>query len=81
MYGKEPTFAPGQRLAWPPQSSLAVMVAQSMVPFVRPTLQRRLGGRAGGGQCQAPAGRSRWAADEAARQAEHKRVYEASLQR
>ena len=29
---KLPTFVPGERQAWPPQSSLAVMVAQSMAP-------------------------------------------------
>ena len=79
---KLPTFAPGQRLAWPPpQPSLAVMVAQSMAPPYDPRFSADWAAAQKADNVRRAANEARWAADEAARQAESKRQYEASLRR
>ena len=79
---KLPTFAPGQRLAWPPpQPSLAVMVAQSMAPPYDPRFSADWAAVQKEDNVRRAATEKRWAEEEAARQAESKRQYEASLRR
>jgi hypothetical protein len=79
---KLPTFAPDQRLAWPPpQPSLAVMVAQSMVPLHDPRYTADWAAELEKDNVRRAATEARWAEEEAARQAESKRQYEASLRR
>jgi hypothetical protein len=78
---KLPTFAPGQRLAWPPQSSLAVMVAMSMAPPYDPRFSADWAAALEADNVRRQQNEARWAEEEAARQAERKRQYEASLRR
>jgi predicted transcriptional regulator len=78
---KLPTFAPGQRLAWPPQSSLAVMVAMSMAPPHDPRYTADWAAAQKKDNVRRAANEARWAEEEAARQAESRRAYEASLRR
>jgi len=79
---KLPTFAPGQRLAWPPpQPALAVMVAQSMVRTHDPRYTADWAAAQKEDNARRAATEARWAEEEAARQAESKRQYEASLRR
>lgn len=79
---KLPTFAPGQRLAWPPpQSSLAVMVAMSMVPSHDPRYTADWAAAQKADNVRRAATEARWGEQEAARQAESKLAYEASLRR
>ena len=80
---KLPTFAPGQRLAWPPpRPPMAALYAMSMVP---PRDPRRYSADWATAQkednVRRAATEARWAEEEAARQAESKRAYEASLWR
>jgi predicted transcriptional regulator len=79
---KLPTFAPGQRLAWPPpQPALAVMVAQSMVRTHDPHYTADWAAELEKDNARRAANEKRWGEEEAARQAESKRQYEASLRR
>jgi hypothetical protein len=79
---KLPTFAPGQRLAWPPpQSSLAVMVAMSMAPPHDPRYTADWAAELEKDNARRAANEARWGEQEATRQAEAKRQYEASLRR
>jgi predicted transcriptional regulator len=79
---KLPTFAPDQRLAWPPpQPSLAVMIAQSMAPPYDPRFSADWAATQKADNVRRAANEARWAEQEAARQAESKRAYEASLRR
>jgi len=78
---KLPTFAPGQRLAWPPQSSLAVMVAKSMVLTHDPRYTANWAAAQKEDNARRAATEARWAEEEAARPAESRRAYEASLRR
>ena len=79
---KLPTFAPGQRLAWPPpQPSLAVMVAQSMAPPYDPRFSADWAAAQKADNVRRATNEKRWSEEEAARQAESKRQYEASLRR
>jgi predicted transcriptional regulator len=79
---KLPTFAPGQRLAWPPpQPALAVMVAQSMAPPYDPLYTADWAAAQKEDNARRAATEARWAEEEAARQAESRRRYEASLRR
>ena len=76
---KLPTFAPGQRLAWPPQSSLAVMVAMSMAPPHDPRYTADWAAAQKEDNVRRAANEARWGEQEAARQTEAKRQYEAGL--
>jgi hypothetical protein len=79
---KLPTFAPGQRLAWPPsQPALAVMVAQSMAPPHDPRFSADWAAAQKEDNIRRAATEKRWAEEEVARQAESRRAYEASLRR
>jgi hypothetical protein len=79
---KLPTFAPGQRLAWPPpQPALAVMVAQSMAPPHDPRYTADWAAELEKDNARRVATEARWAEEGAARQVESKRAYEASLRR
>jgi len=79
---KFPTFAPGQRLAWPlPQPSLAVMVAQSMAPPYDPRFSADWAAAQKADNVRRATNEKQWSEEEAARQAESKRQYEASLRR
>jgi hypothetical protein len=79
---KLPTFAPDQRLAWPPpQPSLAVMVAQSMAPPYDPRFSADWAAAQKADNVRRATNEKQWSEEEAARQAESKRQYEASLRR
>ena len=78
---KLPTFAPGQRFAWPPQSSLAAAFAMSMVPMHDPHYTADWAAELEKDNVRRAANEKRWGEEEAARQAESKRQYEASLRR
>jgi hypothetical protein len=79
---KLPTFAPGQRLAWPPpQPPIAALYAMSMVPTHDPRYTADWATAQTEDNVRRAATEARWAADEAARQAESRRNYEASLRR
>ena len=79
---KLPTFAPGQRLAWPrPRPHIAALYAMSMVPQRDPRLSSDWAAAQKEDAAQRAATEKRWADEEAARQAESRRAYEASLRR
>jgi hypothetical protein len=79
---KLPTFAAGQRLAWPPpQPSLAVMVAQSMAPPYDPRFSADWAAAQNADNVRRATNEKQWSEEEAARQAESKRQFEASLRR
>jgi hypothetical protein len=79
---KLPTFASGQRLAWPPQQpSLAAVFAMSMVPPPDPRYTADWAAALEKDNARRAATETRWAEEEAARQAESRRAYEASLRR
>jgi hypothetical protein len=79
---KLPTFAPGQRLAWPPpQPSIAALYAMSMVPQRDPRFSADWAAAQKEDNVRRAATEKRWAEEEAARQAESRRAYEASLRR
>jgi hypothetical protein len=76
---KLPTFASGQRLAWPPpQPSIAALYAMSMVPQRDPRFSADWAAAQKEDNVRRAATEARWAEEEAARQAESKRQYEAS---
>ena len=79
---KLPTFASGQRLAWPPpQPSLAAVFAMSMVPPHDPRYTADWAAALEKDNARRAATEARWAEEEAARQEESRRAYEASLRR
>jgi predicted transcriptional regulator len=79
---KLPTFAPGQRLAWPlPQPSMAALYAMSMVPTHDPRYTADWAAAQKADNIRRAATEARWAEEEAARQAESRGKYEASLRR
>jgi hypothetical protein len=78
---KLPTFAPGQRLAWPPQRSLAAAFAMSMVPTHDPRYTADWAAELEKDNVRRAANEKRWGEEEAARQEESRRAYEASLRR
>jgi predicted transcriptional regulator len=79
---KLPTFAPGQRLAWPPpQPSIAALYAMSMVPPHDPRYTADWAAELEKDNARRAATEKRWGEEEAARQAESRRAYEASLRR
>jgi predicted transcriptional regulator len=79
---KLPTFAPGQRLAWPPsQPPIAALYAMSMVPTHDPRYTADWAAAQKEDNVRRAANEARWAEEEAARQAESRRTYEASLRR
>lgn len=79
---KLPAFAPGQRLAWPPQHpSLAAVLAMSMVPPHDPRNTADWAAALENDNARRAATETRWAEEEAAQQAESRRAYEASLRR
>jgi hypothetical protein len=69
------------RLAWPPQSSLAVTVAQSMVPPHDPRFTADWAAEVEKDNVRRAATEKRWAEEEAARQAESRLRYEVGLRR
>jgi hypothetical protein len=79
---KLPTFAPGQRLAWPlPQPTIAALYALSMVPPHDARYTADWAAAQKEDNAKRAATEARWAEQEAARQAESRRAYEASLRR
>jgi hypothetical protein len=79
---KLPTFAPGQRLAWPPpQLPMAALYAMSMVPQHDPRFSDDWAAAQKADNVRRATNEKRWSEEEAARQAEAKRQYEASLRR
>jgi hypothetical protein len=68
-------------IGWPPQSSLAVMVAQSMAPPHDPHYTADWAAALEKDNVRRQQNEARWREEEAARQAESKRAYEASLRR
>jgi hypothetical protein len=79
---KLPTFASGQRPAWPPQQpSLAMVFAMSMVPSHNPRYTADWAAALEKDNARRAATEARWAEEEEARQAESRRAYEASLRR
>jgi hypothetical protein len=75
-------WADSERLIWPPpQSSLAVMVAMSMAPPHNPRFTADWGAEVEKDNARRAETEASWAAQEATRQAESKRDYEASLWR
>jgi hypothetical protein len=79
---KLPTFAPGQRLAWPPpQPSIATLYAMSMVPQRDPRFSADWAAAQKQDNVRRAATEKRWAEEKATRQAESKRAYGASLRR
>jgi hypothetical protein len=79
---KLPTFAPGQRLAWPlPQLPMAALYATSMVPQRDPRYSADWAAAQKEDNVRRAATEARWAEEEAARQASSRRAYEASLRR
>jgi hypothetical protein len=66
---------------WPPQSSLAAAFAMSMVPTPDPRYTADWAAEVEKDTARRAATEKRWAEQEAARQAEAKRQYEASLRR
>ena len=77
---KLPTFAPGQRLAWPPpKPSMAALYADSMVPPHDARYTADWAAAQKEDNVRRQQNEARWAEQEAARQAESKRAYEASL--
>jgi hypothetical protein len=77
----DPARAGAEWLAPPPQPSLAVMVAQSMAPSYDPRFSADWSAAQKADNVRRAANEARWAADEAARHAESRRKFEASLQR
>ena len=79
---KLPTFAPGQRLAWPPpKPSMAALYATSMVPQRDARYSADWAAAQKEDNVRRAATEARWAEEEAARRAESRRAYEASLRR
>ncbi len=77
-----PIFEPDQRLAWPPpQASVAELYAASMVPQRDPHFSADWAAAQKADNVRRAATEARWAEEEAARQAESRRSYEASLRR
>jgi hypothetical protein len=77
---KLPTFAPGQRLAWPPpKPSMAALYATSMVPHRDARYSADWAAAQKEDNVRRAATEARWAEEEAARRAESRRAYEASL--
>lgn len=73
-------WADSERLIWPPpKPSMAALYADSMVPQHDPRLSADWAAAQKADNVRRAANEARWAADEAARQAESKRAYEASL--
>jgi len=79
---KLPTFAPGQRLAWPlPQLPMAALYAMSMVPQHDPRFSDDWAAAQKADNVRRATNEKRWSEEEAARQKESRRLYEASLRR
>jgi len=77
-----PDWANSSRMVWPPpQPALAVMVAMSMVPPHDPRYTADWAAELEKDNARRAATEKRWGEEEAARQAESKRQYEASLRR
>jgi hypothetical protein len=79
---KLPKFAPGQRLAWPPpQPPMAAVYAMSLMPQRDARYTADWAAAQKEDNVRRAATEARWDEEEAARQAESKRAYEASLRR
>jgi hypothetical protein len=77
-----PDWENSSRMVWPPpQPALAVMVAMSMVPPHDPRYTADWAAAQKEDNARRAATEKRWAEEEAARQAESRRAYEASLRR
>jgi hypothetical protein len=75
-------WADSERLIWPPQQPpIAALYAMSTAPPHNPRYTADWAAEVEKDNVRRAATEARWAADEAARQAEAKRQYEASLQR
>ena len=77
-----PDWENSSRMVWPPpQPSLAAVFAMSMVPSHDPRYTADWAAALEKDNARRAATEARWADEEAARQAESRRVYEASLRR
>jgi hypothetical protein len=77
-----PDWTNGEKMVWPPpQPSLAAVFAMSMVPSHDPRYTADWAAAQKEDNVRRAANEARWAEEEAARQAESKRQYEASLRR
>ena len=77
-----PDWKYSDRMTWPPpQPSLAAQFALAMVPPYDPRYSANWAAAMAEDNARRAANEARWAEEEAARQAESRRVYEASLRR
>ena len=75
-------WADSERLIWPPrQPALAALYAKSMVPLHDPRYTADWAAELEKDNARRAATEARWAEEEAAREAESRRAYEASLRR